>query len=198
MTEQAEQIGRRERKKRETHAAIHAAALQLFQQRGFRDTRISDIAEEADVSEATFFRYFSSKEEVALVRLMSQIDAAIDALTARPVEEKPIEACLAVMSTPSGLELVPEAAEMFTVRLIVENASVSGYFFWHINQVTGRLAEDFGRRLGVEPHTLHPQLQASAVIGALHSVLRVWLADPKTSPWEMAAAAFRALGEGFE
>jgi AcrR family transcriptional regulator len=190
-------IGRRERKKRETHAALHAAAMKLFAERGFRDTRISDIAEAADVSEATFFRYFSSKEEVALLGLMSRIDSAIEALIARPVEESPLEACMAVQRMPgAGLGFVPRADEAFTVRLLVENSSLTGYFFWQINQVTGRLADEFGRRLDLPPHSLRPQLLASAVVGALDAVLRVWLTDPKASPKKLTAEAFKLLADG--
>lgn len=198
MTETAAPIGRRERKKRETHAALHAAALKLFAERGFRDTRISDIAEAADVSEATFFRYFGSKEEVALVGLMSRIEGALEALVQRPVEESPLQACMAIQDTPGALGLVPRADEAFTVQLLVANPSLTGYFFWQINQVTGKLADEFARRLGTESTALRPQLLASAVIGALDAVLRVWLADPTTSPAAMTAEAFHLLADGLE
>jgi len=198
VTETAAPIGRRERKKRETHAALHRAALKLFAERGYRDTRISDIAEAADVSEATFFRYFASKEEVALVGLMSRIESALTALSERPDDEPPLAACLAIMGSPGALGLVPGPDEIVTVQLLASNPSLTGYFFWQITQVTGRLAADFARRLGVEGTSLEPQLLASAVIGALDAVLRVWLTDPSTSPAEMTSRAFRLLAAGLE
>jgi AcrR family transcriptional regulator len=54
--------GRRERKKRETRARIQEAARQLFLDQGFDNTTVEQIAEAADVSQATFFNYFPAKQ----------------------------------------------------------------------------------------------------------------------------------------
>jgi AcrR family transcriptional regulator len=57
-------MSRRERKKIETKAGILAAARHLFQEKGFEATSIEEITERADVSKATFFNYFASKESL--------------------------------------------------------------------------------------------------------------------------------------
>jgi AcrR family transcriptional regulator len=54
----------RERKKRLTQATIEETALRLFQQQGYEQTSIQDIADAVMMSSRTFFRYFASKEEV--------------------------------------------------------------------------------------------------------------------------------------
>src|SRR5438874_11699101 len=56
----------RERKKRLVQATIEEAALRLFQQQGYEQTSIQDIADAVMMSSRTFFRYFASKEEVLL------------------------------------------------------------------------------------------------------------------------------------
>ena len=199
MSETAAPLGRRERKKRETRAAIHRAALTLFVAKGYSATRVSDIAEAADVSEATFFRYFSSKEEVALVALMSRIDAVLDALAARPEGELPLEACLGVMDTPDGLGLVPGQEEILTIQLLMQSPSLTGHFFWKVTQITDRLAAEFARRLGVADSSIEAQLLATAVIAVLNAVLRAWIADPSGSnPFEATRSAFLALAHGLE
>lgn len=58
--------GLRERKKTRTRLAIQRHALRLFQEQGYENTTVRQIADAAEVSESTFFRYFPTKEEVVL------------------------------------------------------------------------------------------------------------------------------------
>jgi len=58
------ELSLRERKKRETQERILDAALDLFQQHGFEDTSIDQIAAAADISRGTFFNYFGTKEHL--------------------------------------------------------------------------------------------------------------------------------------
>jgi AcrR family transcriptional regulator len=62
MTE--EQAGRQARRKLRTRQAIQAAALELFAERGYRETTISDIAERADVAPRTVTLHFPAKDEL--------------------------------------------------------------------------------------------------------------------------------------
>lgn len=52
---------RTQRRVARTEAAIEAAAERLFLTRGFRDTRIEDLAERADVAVGSIYRHFGSK-----------------------------------------------------------------------------------------------------------------------------------------
>ncbi|WP_052460903.1 TetR family transcriptional regulator [Microbacterium gorillae] len=82
MTEHPE--GLRERRRRETTAAIQRAALDLFEERGFEATTIPEIAARAGVGTRTFFRYLDSKEAAALPaqrRLQEAVDAYTPAAT---------------------------------------------------------------------------------------------------------------------
>jgi AcrR family transcriptional regulator len=56
--------GLRERKKERLRQAILDTALQLFKERGYEQTRISDIAASVEIGEATLYRYFASKEAI--------------------------------------------------------------------------------------------------------------------------------------
>jgi AcrR family transcriptional regulator len=67
--------GLRERKKQATRAAIHDAAMGLFAERGFAGTTMDQIAAAADVSRATVFAYYATKEDIVLGDATGAIDA---------------------------------------------------------------------------------------------------------------------------
>jgi AcrR family transcriptional regulator len=82
--------GLRERKKARTRAEIQRQALRLFRERGYEATTVARIAEAAEVSESTFFRYFPTKEDVVL---WDEFDPLIfEAFKAQPEESDPIRA----------------------------------------------------------------------------------------------------------
>lgn len=58
--------GLRERKKIKTRRAIRREAYRLFREHGYDATTVDQIAEAAEISPSTFFRYFPSKEDVVL------------------------------------------------------------------------------------------------------------------------------------
>ena len=64
--EQRDRVGLRERKKAETRAAIQHEALRLFRVQGYDETTTEQIAEAAEDPPSTLFRYFPSKEDLAL------------------------------------------------------------------------------------------------------------------------------------
>src|SRR5580698_9647538 len=57
-------VGLRERKKARLRQQIIDTSIKLFRKRGFENTRIDDIVEVLEISQPTFFRYFSSKDAV--------------------------------------------------------------------------------------------------------------------------------------
>ena len=85
--------GLRERKKRATRIAIRDAAMELFAGQGFGGTTIDQIAEAADVSRATVFSYFPTKEEI----VFGEAGAAIDGLAIRLRERPDDQTTIAVV-----------------------------------------------------------------------------------------------------
>ncbi len=85
-------VGRRERKKAATRAAISEAATRLFMERGYDHVSVKDVAEVADVSVTTLFQHFRGKEamvfdedadrEAALVASVRDRQPGQDALDA--------------------------------------------------------------------------------------------------------------------
>src|ERR687896_380452 len=85
--------GLRERKKRATRVAIRDAAMRLFEEQGFAGTTIDQIAEAANVSRATVFSYFPTKEEI----VFGEAGTAIDVVATRLRERADGETTIAVV-----------------------------------------------------------------------------------------------------
>lgn len=87
--------GRRERKKAGTRAALLASSKVLFETKGFADTTVHQIAEAADVSERTFFRYFRSKDDLLLPGIASFFNSITAEFESNGSRGQPLEALLA-------------------------------------------------------------------------------------------------------
>ncbi|MBB3724159.1 TetR family transcriptional regulator [Nonomuraea dietziae] len=84
--------GRRELHKRATRQALQEAATRMFEERGYADTTVRDIAEAVGVTERTFFRYFPSKEDLLLGEVLDLIPELGRLVRARPGGEEPYAA----------------------------------------------------------------------------------------------------------
>src|SRR5262249_21598608 len=82
--------GLRERKKQKTRSAIQREAMRLFQEQGYDATTVEQIAEAAEISQSTFFRYFPTKEDVILLDDYDPL--LIRMIAERPAEEPPVTA----------------------------------------------------------------------------------------------------------
>ncbi|WP_433293428.1 TetR family transcriptional regulator [Actinoplanes sp. CA-030573] len=84
--------GLRERKKAKTRAAIRDHAMRLFEEQGYAATTVDQIAEAAEVSQSTFFRYFPTKEDVILTDDYDPL--IVEAIKAQPPGTPPVRALL--------------------------------------------------------------------------------------------------------
>jgi AcrR family transcriptional regulator len=198
-TRPGEAVGRRERKKLETRTALHRAALDLFAKNGFRDTRISEIVDVVDVSESTFFRYFDSKEGVALEGIRQRAEAIVAAVRDRPVSESPIDACLAVNRSDQLPRHRVKQADLPGLELFRKTPELASRAHLMFSQIVSDLAEDFARRLGQDASSLEVRLQAHAVIAASTVALEVWIEDPAGSdPQKLSEQALIRLRHGLQ
>jgi AcrR family transcriptional regulator len=100
--------GLRERKKAKTRAAIRDHAMRLFEEQGYAATTVDQIAEAAEVSQSTFFRYFPTKEDVILTDDYDPMIVA--AIKAQPPGTPPVRALVNAMREVF-LNLSPEEWE---------------------------------------------------------------------------------------
>ncbi|HEY2222607.1 helix-turn-helix domain-containing protein, partial [Actinomycetospora sp.] len=97
-------VGRRERKKQATRAALSEAAVRLSLEHGVENVTVEQIADDADVSLRTFFNYFSSKEEAVVAGDAARGEVLVERFRARPDSESILTALrVAVLAHVDGL-----------------------------------------------------------------------------------------------
>ncbi|MER0242660.1 TetR family transcriptional regulator [Streptomyces sp. HSW2009] len=86
------QTSLRERKKQRTYQAISDAAIELFLKEGFDRVSVAEVAAAALVSKPTLFRYFPTKEDLALYRFADHEGEASRVVAGRAPGQTPIAA----------------------------------------------------------------------------------------------------------
>ena len=172
------ELGRRERKKEQTRQLIAEAALRLFRERGFDAVTVAQVARAADVSEATVFNYFPTKESLFYAQMENFEERLIDAVRNRPAGETVLGAVRGVIQEGTGCLAGPGVAEAIAMAAGIIGSSpslrarerevVAGY-----TEALGRLiAEETGARAGdIEPWVVANALMGAhrAVVGAVRS-----------------------------
>jgi len=170
-------VGLRERKKARTKASIQRHALRLFREQGYDATTVEQIAEAAEVSPSTFFRYFPTKEDVVISDDYDPLMVA--AFNAQPPELSPIQAMRGAMRSAFGnipAEELDEVRERSELMLQVPElrAATLANLTQTMRLLTGLVAE----RVGREPDDFAVRNLSGALLGVWIAVLFEWAARP--------------------
>jgi AcrR family transcriptional regulator len=189
---------RRERKKRQTREALIRAALELFDAKGYEHTAVREITDAVDVSERTFFRYFASKEDLAVSFVRDWADTTLAALEARPAAEDPLTAMrgafresLATMATADahdGTEPGP-STYLLVNRLIDSTPSLLAQHLRYVHDHDEEIVRVLATRACVDPDTdLRPRVLAAVFGSLIFLATRAWRTEGATTAEEMLAA----------
>lgn len=169
--------GLRERKKARTRAAIRQNALRLFRDQGYAATTVEQIAEAAEVSPSTFFRYFPTKEDVVL---RDDIDIlAVAAFEAQPPGLSPITALRrAVGAAFAGLSAAELAELRETTALTLAVPDLRARALDEVTSAMQKIAEVMARRAGRDPGDFAVRNLAGAIVGVIMSATMMAATDP--------------------
>src|SRR5919198_1960081 len=98
----AAEVGLRERKKRRTRQLLADTARRLFSERGFENVSVAEIARVAEVSQATVFNYFPSKEDLVFSGLETFEEQLLRAIRERGSGETVVAAFARFVLEPRG------------------------------------------------------------------------------------------------
>ena len=167
--------GLRERKKQQTRELIAETARRLFGQRGFEAVTVAEIARAADVSQATVFNYFPTKEDLFYSGLEAFEDEMLAAVRERASGESVLAAFRAFLLGQRGVFDLPEEAEaterLRTVTRVVTQspallARERRVFADYARSLAALIADESGS----DPRDVEPRAAADALL-AVHRAL---------------------------
>jgi TetR/AcrR family fatty acid metabolism transcriptional regulator len=167
------------------------AAIEVIAEKGFHNSRVSDIAERAEVADGTVYLYFKSKEQI----LMTALDSAFEAFYRRAKQE-----LTASHDAPTQLRVLAR----LHLRELSENRSLAVVLQTELRQSAKFLKEFSQRELkgyfnlireiirkGQQAGSIRPDLSdkiaAACLFGALDELVTAWVLGSRESDLEAAA-----------
>jgi AcrR family transcriptional regulator len=170
----SQQLGLRERKKQRTRELIAVTARRLFIERGFEQVPVAEIARAAEVSEATVFNYFPTKEDLLYSRLEEFEEELLSAIRERQPDESVLAAFGRFMQVPRGMLASedPEVVEQLAavVRVIADSPSLLAREQQIYARYTESLAALLTAETGGSATDVRPWIVAHTLIG-VHQAL---------------------------
>ena len=152
---------------------LEAVALRLFDQRGFANVTVEEIALEAHISVRTFYRYFAAKDDVLQLRIIRRSDVLQQALSARPANEPPLRSLRLVLE--AEFSAVDPIVLRRWIAVVADNPNVMKGVVGAIQlKIHPVIAEFLGSRLGLPTDALVPTMLAAAVLGVIQAAHTQW------------------------
>ncbi|MEU6265592.1 mycofactocin system transcriptional regulator [Saccharopolyspora shandongensis] len=180
-----------------TAAELEQVAFELFDEQGFEQTTITDIARAAGIARRTFFHYFPSKNDIPWGDFDGELDRMRADLRAAPPESPLMDAirhCLVEFNRVAP-EQVP--AHRRRMRLILGVPALQAHSTLRFQAWRQVVAEFVGDRLGEPADGLAPQAIAHATLGVAVAAYEKWLDSEGSDLSELLDAAMRELAAGF-
>jgi len=180
---------RRQREKKLRREAILRAAETLFAQKGYRKTRIEDVADAAEVSVGTVYGYFKNKEEL-LVNVLDDIGDFIRKFAARAFKEADStlegieragmaffeELCLPY---PEKVLLLYDESIGFSAEFLSARKNFMLKMTADVNHALKNAADDLGIRYSSDISAEVMSVCTTAIFVWLGFYYRLWEKDPE-------------------
>lgn len=174
-TSPLEHLGLRERKKLKTRRAIQEHALRLFESQGYDATTVEQIAEAAEVSPSTFFRYFPTKEDVVTTDEYDPIIAEL--FRTQPADLGPVEALRATFRQILAETYDVDKQRILTRARIALAVPALRARMWDVqlNDTREMIVSLLSERLGRPESDFELQAFSWALTGLLQAVITAWI-----------------------
>jgi AcrR family transcriptional regulator len=163
-------LGLRDRKKLQTRETIRREAMRLIEENGYPNTTVEQIADAAEVSPSTFFRYFPSKETVLMANDLDNV--TVEALEQQPADMPSLQAFRRALEiTMATLSEEDWQFERARLRLVLSIPELKAAQFDEYRHTVAWLTEADCRRTGREPDDFEVRVFVGALAGGLMAVI---------------------------
>jgi AcrR family transcriptional regulator len=169
--------------KPDAEGRLTKAAISLFEEQGYDETTVAEIAEAAGLTKRTFFRYFSDKREVLFNGSNELTERWVKGIEAAPTDATAIAAVSAGLDEVADLFADRHPFASMRSRIIAANPELQERELIKLQSLAGAIAAALRER-GVSPNAAI--LAAQAGVTVFHVAFARWVEqdDP---------AAFRRL-----
>jgi AcrR family transcriptional regulator len=165
--------GLRERKKVHLRTLIQREALRLFSEKGFDATTVDQIAEAAGISTATFYRYFTSKEDSVVTDEYDPI--FVQSIMERPSDEPLVDSVRVVMTEVVARYLARDRDLLIArFELRRKTPALAAAFFEEQERSLEMFAALVARHVRRPQDDVDVRIACGALTGALQEVVGIW------------------------
>ena len=172
--------GLRERKKIKLRRAIQTAALRLFETQGYEHTTVEQIAEAAETSTTTFYRYFPTKEDVVLDNDASpRFEATV---ATRPAGEPLTATIRAAMAAVVAAAEADRDLTLARMRLVATVPALESRYAGEERRTIDVLTRLLANHTGRPADDYQLELVAYVLAGVVFTASRRWVAEQGATP----------------
>jgi len=168
-------VGLRERKKQQTRQAIRGAAARLFSERGFEQVTVTEIASEANVSAATVFNYFPTKEDIVFAGMEAFETDLLHAIRVREAGTSVLTAFKTFILDLHGILVStdPEATRELTAvsRIVLDSPALLAREAQILARFAQTLAALIAEETGAADDDINPLVAANTLMGVHRAML---------------------------
>ena len=187
--------GLRERKKAKTRIAIQSHAIRLFREQGYAATTVEQVAEAAEVSPSTVFRYFPTKEDLVVIDDYEPIIFA--AFQTQPPELNLVQAWRAAIR--DSFEQMSETdvrTQFDRGRLLVSVPELWGATLHSTQETLEIFTRLSAERVGRAPDDPALRATVGAVFGVMLTAVLNWVRQDDPHVVDTLDEALKQLDEG--
>ena len=170
-------------KDEDKHQKILRAAVKVFSEKGFFNSRVSEIAKEANVADGTIYLYFKNKDDLLISLFEEEFGKIVENTRAELEREKDALQKIRrfAITHLSIVSLQQQLAEVLGVEVRQSTKFMKEYvnktFIEYLNLIRQVVVE--GQEKGLIRKDLTPGIMKRALFGALDEMARYWMLSTK-------------------